>query len=517
MIKSNLLVDKLLETIEIGKISYKHFTGNRKTYYFAEVFEKLVTIEYLKKEELISDFYRLSDDAQKAYKRDFTEYFTYKVLEVKKKREASSMRPVSVEGTFLNTENLTLGMDLLTSDYIILDKETKKPLEYDANAILKLMDSESRKVFQQQILICQFEYDPYKAKSYYLDENIYGSFYRINMYQPPKWFLEYKDEGLDPDKELMEFFEHFYPDPKCREYGFYWIYNAITSRNETYLVHNGAKGIGKGLHSELLRQIVGFENATEAQRGFLDSNFNKILDKKRLLVLDELSVDDGNKVNRLKSYINEWQTIEAKNVDAEKPRRIFINYVITNNNFSDMRIEYDDRRFSVMDVTDENLAKKWSHEKIDRFKKRIEKDTEFIAKFCFWILRNFSDGKYHPQDAWRGKRFHTLVYESLYPWQKHTLDTLRSSEYAGKSVSLKQLRSSFKDTYGDHMTYPESRRLKDFLRSFRFDGELIGEAYEETTYPRNKKVVFVQSLFPAEEPIEDEAADEEEAVLGELY
>jgi hypothetical protein len=204
-------------------------------------------------------------------------------------------------------------------------------------------------------------FDITDPRTYYEDEK--GS--HLNKYIPPEWREAEPVEGHPA--QFLELLNHlFCNDKKQIEFVLDWIYRLITSRNETALVLNGPKGVGKNALHAVCKALVGIPYCSEATSKFGVKEFNDVLRDRILLLIDEHRINK-DKYNFLKASFNPWQTIEVKNKAVGHTEKICVNYMIFHNSPEDIYLENSERRFSVMDITDIKLETIWSREKSDQF------------------------------------------------------------------------------------------------------------------------------------------------------
>ena len=345
---------------------------------------------------------------------------------------------------------------------------------------------------QVKIVKARIVFNPYSPKVLDFRSDDYGrpcNF--LNTYKKPLWQLS-SDIGVEEGKKykpsplFFDFMNHLFIDPKCREFVFDWLHYALTDRCETYLVLNGAKGIGKNVFSELLcKPLMGDANHKVAQPSALTSDFNALLADSRMIVFDEFKIDSPEKVNKLKRYINEAQTIERKGIDASTTVKTYNSFIISNNDQSDMRISWDDRRFSVMDLTTVKLRDAWSEEKIDELLALFE-DLEEMRAIGYWLM--YRDPHHTKFDDWKGPHFYALCYASFNEWQKVIIDLATSKTRAEVTVS------DFKKEYRkrtDNSRIPSFVKVRDFVTNYRHEGvdplgELLDHNFDQWTLRLNE-------------------------------
>jgi hypothetical protein len=236
---------------------------------------------------------------------------------------------------------------------------------------------------------------------------------------------------------------------------------------------NGAKGIGKGIFTDYIcKVLIGKENHKQAPPSGLDSNFNAILENCRMIVFDEFRIDEDDKINKLKRYINKDQMIEHKGQDVGKTIQTYNSFVISSNSLSDIRIAWDDRRFSVVDITTSKLDEKWDKAAIKNLISSIEEeDSEIMRQFGYWLLyRNTKENEF---GCYKGSHFYKLCYSSLSEWSKVIIDEVTTGVY--DSIDDITLKMAFKER-NPMGKFPQVHRVEDFLKNYKHDGKnYLGE------------------------------------------
>lgn len=128
---------------------------------------------------------------------------------------------------------------------------------------------------------------------------------------PPYWKKLEPPENVKLPEIVKKYLAHLFPDKESREFVFDWIYTAMTSRNQTYLVLNSNMGTGKNTLVELIKNLVGASNTFSFSVEYFDSRFNSEIAEKRLVFLDEVPINERTK-DKLKYMINDVISIEAR-------------------------------------------------------------------------------------------------------------------------------------------------------------------------------------------------------------
>lgn len=394
------------------------------------------------------------------------------ILREKKLEQATSKLGIDIEDGDLDFQDFSPVVDIRNNIKCLYNRKLNKLSDICYDVWYDLLDSDSRELLHQVMVKALLTYDPYNleifAKEVFEGYNVI----RINLYNPPKWRFQ-KVEAKIPDR-IGKLLKHVFPERKVRRFVLNWIKNAVVNRNETYLVLNGKKGIGKGVFCTLVQALVGKDHYTLAPDSLLNDKFNSALKDKRVMVFDEFKVNKDCHT-KLKRYINKHQSLEAKGKDATTPIEIFNSYIICNNDTSDMYVEVDDRRFSVVEMTDENLLEVMTAEEINNFIKELEKeDSTEVAQMGHFIMQLDLEEEFNEHTCWKGKRFYQLAYNSLREWQKYMVDHAITDEEA---ISLKKMVRMYNKTENKTSMFPRNpEKIKDFLKNYLHHGKYeIGE------------------------------------------
>jgi hypothetical protein len=386
-----------------------------------------------------------------------------------------------------NTRGLDVVKDFLYNDLIpfisienakllmFYNKNTGEILPLDYATYERTEDKDHRTPLVRAII----KFNPYRPESIYVAETDYGKeCTHLNTFKRPEWQLpreltvEERPLFCKLPESVNSFMCHLFPDKDCREFVYDWLHHALAKRCETYLVLNGAKGIGKGLFTDhLCRALIGKDNFVIAPPGALESNFNALLKDKRMIAFDEFKIDDEDKINKLKRYINRDQTIEHKGVDIGKTIETFNSFVISSNSLDDMRISWDDRRFSVADISETKLNEVWTKEQINALIEELEPTSKTMQEFGYWLLyRNTRDNEF---GVYKGKHFYKLCYSSLPEWSRVVIDEVLSAK--SDTIDDAQLKMAYKES-NPNGRFPSPHKVEDFLKNYKHEGKhYLGE------------------------------------------
>ncbi|OFZ69522.1 MAG: hypothetical protein A2451_03995 [Bdellovibrionales bacterium RIFOXYC2_FULL_39_8] len=246
---------------------------------------------------------------------------------------------------------------------IYIDNENKCQGRLELSTILQVLTSneERQNLKQNRICTCHFEFSPHKKNFFGLSASYLPVF---NTYQPPEWRKDeyYCGTRLPVEEKCPEiyvvFFEHLLNGNKeSIDFLILWMAFSLIGRNPTMLVAVGAKGVGKTLLFEMiLRLLHGVGNSVAARDQFFKSQFNSQISGCTLIYFDEIFIPQNakNEINRLKLIANEFIEVEAKGVSATNIRN-YANVYITSNHYNGIPLEKDDRRLSILEITNTKI------------------------------------------------------------------------------------------------------------------------------------------------------------------
>lgn len=366
-----------------------------------------------------------------------------------------------------------------SNQVLFFHSRTNKIAELDWKTYLMTTDKEKQLTPVRAVI----EFNPYRPEQIYKQDSGYGKeCSHINTYKKPEWQLARELSDVERKENaklpaiLNDFFTHLFPDEMCRNYIFDWLHYAITLRCETYLVLNGAKGIGKNiLSNNICMGLLGKDNHKIAPPGALISTFNAMLTKCRMIVFDEFKIDDDEKINLLKRYINTDQMIEYKGVDVAKTQVTFNSFIICSNSLHDMKIAWDDRRFSVADITGVKLDEVWTKERVKELVDLTsDPESPMMRHFGYWLLYRIPVVAKDNFHVFKGAHFYKLCYATMAEWQKLIIDEVTQKGY--EELDEGTLRMAYKDRTGGKGRLPQPTKIEDFLANYKHEGKFyLGE------------------------------------------
>lgn len=321
----------------------------------------------------------------------------------------------------------------------------------------------------------KIKYNPYSTKMITKEAFETGFIDTLNLYIPPHWRKRLEPtECPECPRQIKVLLDSLFPIAAQKEAVICWMRHAMLDRNEAYLVLNGAKGVGKGIFCDVMKAIVGKEHYNLTPRGFLQADFNSALLNRRVVVLDEMKVDEKAHDN-LKRYANKEQNIQKKGVDADKTVEIYNSYIIANNDTTDMFLECDDRRFSVPDLGCVDFINILSVSEIDALYKELEdKNSELVYQLGYWLFMSRPQPMYDRLHVIKGDVYHQIVRLSLKIWEQNILELLDQEGCCNYADVRRRVKASDKGAY-----IPRSlRKVEEFLKNFKLEGGVKAFDYD---------------------------------------
>lgn len=356
------------------------------------------------------------------------------------------------------------------NEQVLYDRVERKISTMSYNFLLrKIRDKDLKADFMSREVNGKLVFNPKRTESEWQERE----WVTYNMYKAPMW------RTVDLDGELPDNFKRFIefliPSQEARMYTLRWIREMIEGQNYTYLVLNGMKGIGKSALIKMLTYLVGPDYVGKPPRNWLDTHFNAWLENKRLIYSEECTLSE-ERHEQMKDLIEGDQSITKKGKDALKSAPIHASYILTNNKIKNCYAEWDDRRFSYIELTNEEFDGD-----LGALIDEIENDLESIAyktQLGKWLLAQ----EYEEWDArmpYKGDKFDLIVKNSLPTWQR----ALVECAIEGKNkYDMRMIREKWENP--QEMKWPKELTVQDFVNGFRPHGKKLGDYQDKTFYPR---------------------------------
>ena len=304
---------------------------------------------------------------------------------------------------------------------------------------------------------CEFVYDPFKRERVYEGDDLISYF---NNYEPPTWMVDeygqYKEvERVDKMPELFHRFFIHLSNGKESEYNYMvkWLANSIQDRNFCVLTAIGAPGIGKGVLGNIMLGLVGLSNFTKTDNKLISKDFNAQIRNKRLVFCDEINIKKTNHMNKFKDLVNDKIEIEGKGKDAKLDDN-YASIYVASNNLDSLYIPENDRRFSVIELTNNRLDSNFTVEEIEQLNEL--KNIEELAKYLY----HYEVDKDEMLKVHRSQRLEDIKLSTLTDAQEWFLEDY-AVEKKGQVIDLTIVQEAFSEKEFKALSRSELSKLQE--------------------------------------------------------
>jgi len=272
--------------------------------------------------------------------------------------------------------------------------------------------------------------------------------WKFNTYRPPAWYADifYKKLPVEP-VEVPDIYQRYLRNITNNNEASYnyildWLSMAILDRNLTYLCTIAAEGIGKGRLYDLMKALLNESNCVKVFIEQLDSQFNGYLEGKKLVYLDEVLVNSSKKEDKIKEMVNPTIMIEKKGKDSYTANN-YANIYISSNNTDALKISSaQQRRFSLINLTDYGMAKwpevykNWS---IDKDFAAILEPSNVEQLGRHLLTRKFDKEQHRIVPFLSKEKTREIFTDSLKTWEHYMIFELAKIR-AGETLTLAELK-----------------------------------------------------------------------------
>jgi hypothetical protein len=241
-------------------------------------------------------------------------------------------------------------------ELIVVDEVKNTRNKMTDNAIERIIGGKSYSYMENtgKVITAYFEYNPFKEDLIFTEDD---GLTRYNTHTPAPWTSEPIVQVLTLPPIYEEFFNHLINnDAASKQFLLDWLANMLKGRNYTYLTTIGTQGAGKGVLGEIMEKLVGKSNFVKCRDTILKTHFNAPLSEKRLVYIDELDIKKSKEAHdRIKDLANPKLEVEKKGKDAVYVDN-YANIYLSSNSWDCIRLESDDRRFSIIELTNTKLT-----------------------------------------------------------------------------------------------------------------------------------------------------------------
>lgn len=330
-------------------------------------------------------------------------------------------------------------------DTRIIDPVQKDYLHISPGHFRTLLDKSVN--LDDRTYLCEFVYKPFDD-SYIIRKD--HTAWQYNSYQPPEWYKSKFYSGGEKEISKIKFMpkihERFFRhltdgDKESYNYLVKWLANAVQSRNFCILATIGKQGVGKGMLGYIMRGIFGPSNYYEGRDEMFKNKFNSQIMNRRLVYCDEISITKKEDEDKLKVIVNNYVEIEKKGMDAVEVEN-HASFYVSSNNMDSIKLSGDDRRFSILNLTDKKLIEVFSDEEIAEL---LEPGN--INMLAMWLY-HFPVDSAEMKKVFISKRTAEVRDSSRKEWEDYFLDEY-CAENAGKTLPQTQVSDDLEERFGN--------------------------------------------------------------------
>ena len=374
-------------------------------------------------------------------------------------------------------------LDYITGELKFYDSENRSLFDVHSKVFLaKSFLYESEKEMMAKAATGILDFYPLRSESVFPTQVNGQRTLAFNLYQTPKWVSLEPTTLEEPPKRIWDLLTNVFPDSPTLEYVLCWMYHAISSRNHVYLCLVGPRGVGKTMVADLVGQLVGKNYYEKADDSMLEEKFNSQLEKARLIFYDEVSVNDSDKLNKLKRFANASTAVQSKGKDT-KTIKNYSSGILANNYLDGIQIGPEERRFSIVEIGKKDLRTVMEKSDIEELAQYLETDAgdephQDLVDFGHWLVNKFKKmpPEYSNNYTWRGEYYYKVSFSGLAQWKQFIIEYLLENPIEEPTL-LKDLKTEYRKTIGENKAiFPASKTISNFLYDFRYrDGVIIGE------------------------------------------
>lgn len=357
--------------------------------------------------------------------------------------------------------------DADTSKYYLIDPLTKIVENIKEDAIKSAFTSKAFEWLNAcKLYTARLGYNPNSSEFLYKE----GLLKSVNLYRPAEWQVEYFFENKPvPKSEIPEdhvkFFKHLVGNSQLSyDYTLSFLAACVQKNRKafTYYTMLGSQGIGKGVLFEIVKALVGRNNATIVEATKLsEMKFNDKLRNKKVIFFDELTIRNAEDDSVMKQFVNPEIDIEAKGVD----KKSYTNYaciMVASNELGNLKIEQGDRRYSFVDTTKNTLLKFVATEYPQlTLKQYVEErllSADSIKKLGEFLL-NYEINKAYIEEIIDSEARKNQKFNRLQDWEVDVFRQL-APKFAGKELEAAEATVQIREICNNNKINPGRERWK---------------------------------------------------------
>jgi len=262
-------------------------------------------------------------------------------------------------------EHLLLTYDYNSNSYVLINSSlnTDKAIQFVSSTSAKNLIAENLDIPTDRDLLrlpkVKLDFNPTQKFGKVSGSKEREGFNLFNFHNEPNFENLHTAEKLYLNDDIYNLLLNLFEDDLGVNYALNWLsYLVKRNKNQTALLLFGIEGAGKGTIVELMKRVIGSQNAIMIGNANLKADFNEERLGKRLIVVNEVNSFDRNQDvnNSLKTVISDPDILIHPKGRTPFVTRNFGNYIISTNSDNALKISITDRRYSIFQ-SKEKLSK----------------------------------------------------------------------------------------------------------------------------------------------------------------
>lgn len=362
------------------------------------------------------------------------------------------------------------------------------------------------------------------AQKIYSDNN--GEVYVINMYESPSWVKKFEDERANArmPEVIAKFLNHMFLENQATiDRVLDWFAAAMFEKDPLMLcLVSPAQGTGKSLLVDVFGGLHAEGKYFKPSPDVFTGVFNHSLFNKSLVLIEELKAGTGEAKMNIKRIVGN-DGIVTRKMHSDQGSKINhpLSLICTTNNYADVGIDGDGRRFFIPNITSVKLGDALGHEAINELEalkfafhkdKGSEEAQRTMAQLGWFLYERYRQkGVEETSELERIKpeNFWTCQRACMPAWKRGVLDMFLDGHYnSDNTFTLEDLRDELVHSQNIKIT-PNVETIRDFITSHVWKGVTLADIDQKKPLKNSRVIPNIDS----ETTFDKTPYDNEEDVL----
>lgn len=263
----------------------------------------------------------------------------------------------------------------------------------------------------------------------------------FNNYKAPAWLQEFlrNNKPIPVVTAIPDIYRKFLihlvdNDEASYEYILDWIAISLQARNLTYLTTIGRSGIGKGFLGRIIEALHGRQNSVMAEFSQINSNFTALFNEKTFIYLNEVNNMSAKEYALLKMQNEDERKSEQKGIDAEIVQN-YANIYISSNNMDAIKLDSDDRRFSIVNLSEVKLQDAMTQDEIKELAPKRDETSTHFEQLAYYLMQRPYEPKW-AVEVFKSEQTKKINDAAAFDWEKWIIDDF-CKDFAGRTITCR--------------------------------------------------------------------------------